>query len=103
MFQGEFTRYQKGKRCTRRKDNILAKFPLTNDTRRRAEDARNECEHYCRFKDNCWGCSVDCDETCRWNAIEDCGTKEEWIGLIDGDISQSRGNVYLINMLRNCT
>ena len=61
-----------------------------------AETALSECEKYCSWNKNCWGCSVECASNCQWNAIPECGLKRQWNGMIDGDISQKPGNWFSI-------
>ena len=97
MFPYDFIR-SKGKRCNKRKGTVLAKFRIHNKTMpngqiHNALVARNECENYCAAKEDCWGCSVDCEKNCHWNALQDCGVQEDYSGIIDGDITQKPGNV----------
>ena len=60
-------------------------------------DARTKCEQYCAIEDECWGCSINCEYSCKWNAITDCGNTERWDGAIAGDISQKPGTMNNIS------
>ena len=55
--------------------------------------AIDACEKFCATEKQCWGCSVDCNKTCHFNAISQCGAREPWSGLIIGDTSQKPGTV----------
>ena len=94
VFPGEFLRSQKGKRCQKRRDNIIRIFPFISDAVENIKLARDDCESHCLHQQNCWGCSVDCDKNCQWNAIEDCGILESWPGYIVGDTSQKPGKSF---------
>ena len=87
-FPGEFLRSKKGKRCNKRQHNVLKEFLFQSEAIVDATNSRLECEEYCSYQKDCWGCSVDCDTSCRWNAIPGCGNEETWEGRIEGDISQ---------------
>ena len=55
--------------------------------------ARNQCEKYCSFQGNCWGCTVLCEGNCSWHAITDCTSQEIRKGEIQSGITQKPGNI----------
>ena len=57
-----------------------------------------ECERFCGRIKTCWGCSINCNTSCQWNAIPDCGNVEEWDGMMKGDISEKPGNGLLCDI-----
>ena len=99
-FDIDFIRSGKGKWCEENEKNVLKEFipPSTSDnedTIYYAKMMRNQCEEYCTTVDSCWGCGSHCPmkSPCQWNAIPRCGNvKCCWEGLIDGEITQKKGN-----------
>ena len=92
MSDQDFIRSEKGVRCSKRNDNVLKKFPFLNKADfSNASIALSECNGYCGRIKSCWGCSIECDVSCQWNAIPECGQKEKWNGEMVGDISQKPG------------
>ena len=70
-----------------------------NDTLPGAIRARSDCEEFCSWQPTCNGCSINLIITMpiRWqyNAIPDCGKKEGWTGMIEGDITQKTGTAIV--------
>ena len=92
VFASEFLRYEKGYQCSKTNIDVLKRFPSNSKTLIDLFDARMKCEKYCAIEDDCWGCSANCESSCQWNAIPDCGSTEMWSGMIAGDISQKPGS-----------
>ena len=86
-----FTRSAKGKFCQYNTVNVLKEFRPSSGAIAEAIKSRDECEEYCSTQESCWGCSVHCASPCQWNAIPACGLNNDWMGLIDGDITQKPG------------
>ena len=84
-------RSEKGFTCYTKDDDVLKKFLLNSRGTSDAIVSRNECENYCSTQRNCWGCSVNCNKTCQWNALTGCRDQRPWKGLIKGDITQKTG------------
>ena len=106
-----------GRRCSRRSENanVLKIFKpqtniaykttkdgdyetatLTDDNRKDAMFARDECVKWCSNQENCFACSSDCSvdkDTCTWNALKQCGAWQFWDGIIEGDVSEKEGRV----------
>ena len=40
--------------------------PMENDT------AMHNCEKFCGYVNECWGCINDCISSCRWIAVTEC-------------------------------
>ena len=105
-----------GRRCSRRSDvgNVLQTFKpkgniayemhangviyqtvtLTEENRKDAILARDECEKWCHDHESCFACSTECgtdENTCTWNALKQCGAWQFWDGIINGDISVKIG------------
>ena len=91
VFLQDFNRLQKGTRCQKRNKNVLKEFVFPTESFQNATEALVSCEQYCAKTNICWGCSIDCREQCQWNAITDCGSKVEWTGLGEGDITHKPG------------
>ena len=97
-----FNRSEKGKYCSKNKDNVIKAFIPTSGGIDDAIMSRNECEDYCQNDETCWGCSVHCGNPCQWNAIPECGNYNDWGGVIEGDITRkitSDGNFYRMSVL----
>ena len=74
---------------------MLKKFSFPNDAMLNASIALSECNRYCGRIKSCWGCSIECNDSCQWNAIPECGHEEKWNGLMVGDISQKPSMIKL--------
>ena len=70
-FPAEFVRKDKGRWCNKRKNNVLREFWPKSKDQEDAITSRLECEEFCSNIEQCWGCSVDCGPSCRWNAISE--------------------------------
>ena len=97
----DFERSEKGKFCSKNTDNVIKAFIALSESIDDAISKRNECEDFCRNNEECWGCSVHCDQPnpCQWNAIPDCGdpeTHSTFSGMIEGDITRKKniGNLF---------
>ena len=90
-FPSDFIRSSIGKMCNIKKQNVLKKFLLDSESLEDATRIRLACEEYCSWRENCWGCSIQCSPSCQWNAISECGSVEDWNGMIEGDITQKPG------------
>ena len=87
----EFERSVKGEICSKRNINVMKEFSFVNDTIEGTIRARSNCEEYCSWQPTCIGCSIHCTASCQYNAIPDCGEKEGWNGMIEGDITIKTG------------
>ena len=87
----KFIQSDKGVRCSKRDDKVLKQFLFPSKFLTNASIALTECKIFCGSKNDCWGCSIDCNQSCHWNAIPECGNQESWNGMMIGDISQKPG------------
>ena len=99
-FPTDFIRLEKGLQCSKRAISVTKTFQLDSESNESAIIARTKCEVYCSRQQTCWGCSVDCESVCKWNAIGDCGDLERWQGMIDGDVTQKPGKIRIISYLQ---
>ena len=86
----DFIRSERGKICHRRDGDVLKEFLFTSPNLNNASMQLQECETYCSKQERCWGCSIECLEKgkCRYNAITNCNKKENWNGLMEGDVTE---------------
>ena len=86
----DFIRSEKGKICRKRDGDVLKEFLFTSPHLSNASMSLQECETYCSKQERCWGCSIECLERgeCRFNAITNCNKKENWNGLMEGDVTE---------------
>ena len=89
----DFILSERGFRCSKRNDFVLKRFPFPKSSLTDASIALTACKSYCGKANDCWGCSIDCNESCKWNAIPECGIEEKWSGLMTGDISIKPGMI----------
>ena len=82
-----FLRLEGNKRCKKRDDNVLHSFIPATSAILDISAARSECERYCNEDERCWGCSVSCLRSCKFNAIHECGDLEDWTGLLKADVT----------------
>ena len=102
VFPAEFERSVKGKVCSKRNLNVMKEFLFVNDTLEGAIRARSNCEEFCSWQPTCNGCSIHCTASCQYNAIPDCGKKERWNGMIEGDITQKIGtSIAILHLFRD--
>ena len=88
MFSG-FIRYEE-KICSYKAGNALKSFADFNNSSLSYHNARAKCEQYCHDKLDCWGCTFNCDNECKWVAITECKTIKA-AKLKSGGITQKPG------------
>ncbi len=95
-------RGSKGTFCSENGDGVLGYYNMANVTAAAAEAALAQCEAACIADPKCSACSVDCPPgsagKCRWAAIPQCGTLNNWDGIIAGDVSMKQAGLVTITM-----
>ena len=95
-FSSEFSQHNKGHKCRKGSYSVLREFIPISEGKDDMLAARSQCENFCSFQDNCWGCSVFCEANCSWSAITNCASHQSWEGEIESGITQKPGNILSV-------
>ena len=88
-FTEEFVELKRLNSCRANDAKVLKEFTLFNNTLGNHSLGLQICEEYCGMNGNCWGCSYHCNNSCRWNAVEECiPSKDEFN---EGSVIQKNG------------
>ena len=83
VFAEEFIRKKDGNVCPNNTDFNLKEFIFPTEIYPNTSLALEECERYCTEKENCWGCSKQCRDHCRWIAVADCEQHQHQINRVE--------------------
>ena len=90
---------QEEKACIHGAIHELDSFKILNDSTISYLNARDACEEYCLGERNCWGCTLDCENDCKWNAITEC-TNFKVKELGEGGTTQKPGKIIILSLLQ---
>ena len=71
---------------------ILKQFDTSRGDLFDQPGVREYCEDYCATSNECWGCSLHCNATCRWSAIAALDQKDAFTEMTPKLVSQKPGN-----------
>ena len=81
----------KDNHCDENNNTILKTFITQSENQSELVNTRNECERYCLGNDGCWGCSLSCQQQCRWNALTECHRIRNMNGIDIRDVTEKPG------------
>ena len=90
-FSEEFIGLKVGKQCRANSTEVLRKFMPLNYTLGNNSNTMEMCKEFCGMKGNCWGCAYICNQSCQWNAIQDCVLMNRSIKYTEVSIVQKMG------------
>ena len=87
-------RHDTGYFCNYTKSHSLKVFEFPSEILSNSNSALQKCEVYCENRDNCWGCSMVCEDKCQWHAVVNCRPDKKSDENMDGFISQKPGTLF---------
>ena len=92
VFPSDFVKLGESSQGLPDKAYVLRLFDSSLNNQSDHSEILKDCEEYCATSQKCWGCILDCNETCHWNAIAASGQQDTINQSVQTEIYQKPGN-----------